>query len=232
MPLAELEGLEVTISAEGELVFEEPARVAGQIPQAWTVPGLSDDPHQRTLDRVLAPEGEAELPEADSLAPARPRGTGQAPPRDRGEAATRELIAGHARRERQRHELVAARLEHCRTLESEPQTRFRAARCLGDFMQEFGDEPEAVESLLMLGTLRMDFAHDYQSATRNIEEFLRRAPRHPKAELARYKLVLAAIDAGYIDHALTRARSYLRYYPNGQYVGRLLQRFPELKADI
>ena len=91
---------------------------------------------------------------------------------------------------------------------------------------------DAVEGLLLLGTLRMDFAHDYQSATRNFEQFLRRAPQHPKAELARYKLVLATIDAGYIDSGRKYARTYLRYYPDGQYVGRILQRFPELKSAL
>jgi outer membrane protein assembly factor BamD (BamD/ComL family) len=99
-------------------------------------------------------------------------------------------------------------------------------------MKKFGDQPEAVEGLLLLGSLRMDFAHDYQSAARNFEEFLRRAPQHPKAELARYMLMLAAIEAGYIDDALQRGRTYLRHYPDGQYVGRILQRFPELKSEI
>jgi outer membrane protein assembly factor BamD (BamD/ComL family) len=99
-------------------------------------------------------------------------------------------------------------------------------------MRDFGDEPEAVEGLLMLGTLRMDFGHDYQSATRNFEEFLRRAPNHPKAELARYKLVLAAIEAGYIDRAIQRSRAYLHQHPDGQFVGRVLQRFPELKSEL
>ncbi|HVI02556.1 MAG TPA: tetratricopeptide repeat protein, partial [Enhygromyxa sp.] len=133
---------------------------------------------------------------------------------------------------RERKVAVESRLERCRALQDEPETRFRAARCLGDFMRDFGDQPEAVEGLLMLGTLRMDFAHDYQSATRNFEEFLRRAPKHPKAELARYKLVLAAIEAGYIDHAIQRARAYLHQYPDGEYVGRVLQRFPELKSEL
>jgi len=235
LPLAEQNGLLVSIADDGELTFEESQREPGQIPGSWTVPGLSSDPDARTLDRVLdrapARAGRASSPIGAINKPdARERD--QAEKRARGEAATRELITGMARSERERKVFVEGQLERCRELQAEPDTRFRAARCLGDFMRDYGDQPEAVEGLLMLGTLRMDFAHDYQSATRNFEEFLRRAPAHPKAELARYKLVLAAIEAGYIDRAIQRARTYLHHYPDGQYVGGILQRFPELKSAL
>ncbi len=225
----------ISISEDGELTFEERSDVLGQIPATWTVPGLSDDPAQRTLDRVLDPEPEPELTASRSRQSApEPRTGGRVEQVvvDDGKAATLELIDRQLRRERERKNTVEGALERCRELQAEPETRFRAARCLGDFMKEFGDQPEAVEGLLLLGTLRMDFAHDYQSATRNIEEFLRRAPQHPKAEHARYMLMLAAIEAGYIDDALQRGRTYLRHHPDGQYVGRVLQRFPELKSAI
>ncbi|MFO7566828.1 MAG: FecR domain-containing protein [Enhygromyxa sp.] len=232
LPLLEQSELRISLSKDGELTFEESNRVAGQIPTSWTVPGLSDDPAERSIDRVLDPDA--------SAPPARPRvassavasHSSHANRRDDGEEATRRLIRGYARAERERKVALEGRLERCRELQSEPETRFRAARCLGDFMRDFGDQPEAVEGLLMLGTLRMDFAHDYQSATRNFEEFLRRAPNHPKAELARYKLMLAAIEAGYIDRAIQRGRAYLHQYPDGEYVGRVLQRFPELKSEL
>jgi hypothetical protein len=239
LPVSEHGELQDTISEDGELTFDDHSGVLGQIPATWTVPGLSDDPAQRTLDRVLDPDPAhetspshaiAEPPRAASRVTAKP--TGAAVAGDDGEAATLELIDRQLRRERERKSVVEGRLERCRELQAEPETRFRAARCLGDFMKEFGDQPEAVEGLLLLGTLRMDFAHDYQSAARNFEEFLRRAPQHPKAELARYMLMLAAIEAGYIDDALQRGRTYLRHYPDGQYVGRVLQRFPELKSEI
>jgi hypothetical protein len=238
LPVSEHGELHVTVSADGELMFDEHSGVLGQIPTTWTVPGLSDDPAQRTLDRVLDPDPALET--SPSQPPDQPRSTVlssaagrvHAKTVDDGKAATLELIDSQLRRERQRKSVVEGRLERCRELQAEPETRFRAARCLGDFMKEFGDQPEAVEGLLLLGTLRMDFAHDYQSAARNFEQFLRRAPQHPKAELARYMLMLAAIEAGYIDDALQRGRTYLRHYPDGQYVGRVLQRFPELKSEI
>ena len=236
LPISEQAELKVSISADGELTVEERSDALGQIPQTWTVPGLSDDPAQRTLDRVLDPDPDPELETSqrrpDVAAASRSGGRGEAAAVDDGKAATLELIDRSLRRERERKSTVEGRLERCRELQSEPETRFRAARCLGDFMKEFGDEPEAVEGLLLLGTLRMDFAHDYQSATRNIEEFLRRAPQHPKAEHARYMLMLAAIEAGYIDDAIQRGRTYLHHHPDGQYVGRVLQRFPELKSAI
>jgi hypothetical protein len=242
LPVSEHGELQISISENGELTIDERSGVLGQIPATWTVPGLSDDPAQRTLDRVLdpdpfhgpsGPEGEfASAPDRQDAPPQRTAGRVESNTLDDGEAATLELIDRQLRRERERKGTVEGRLERCRALQSEPETRFRAARCLGDFMKEFGDQPEAVEGLLLLGTLRMDFAHDYQSAARNFEEFLRRAPQHPKAELARYMLMLAAIEAGYIDDALQRGRTYLRHYPDGQYVGRILQRFPELKSEI
>jgi hypothetical protein len=258
LPVSEHGELQISISEDGELTIDERSGVLGQIPATWTVPGLSDDPAQRTLDRVLDPDpfygpsrtdpfygpsGSEGDPSPNPKAAPTPRTAGRIAPApirapswrsggDGGEAATLELIDRQLRRERERKGVVEGRLERCRALQSEPETRFRAARCLGDFMKEFGDQPEAVEGLLLLGTLRMDFAHDYQSAARNFEEFLRRAPQHPKAELARYMLMLAAIEAGYIDDALQRGRTYLRHYPDGQYVGRILQRFPELKSEI
>jgi hypothetical protein len=237
LPLLEQSELLVSISKDGELTFEESTREPGQIPTSWTVPGLSDDPAERTITRVLDPDAAAPLQPARERAPSAALVSASEPESGRrrrsdGEEATRRLINSHARAERERKAAVENQLERCRELQDEPETRFRAARCLGDFMHDYGDQPEAVEGLLMLGTLRMDFAHDYQSATRNFEEFLRRAPKHSKAELARYKLVLAAIEAGYIDHAVQRARAYLRQYPDGEYVGRVLQRFPELKSEI
>lgn len=233
LPISEQGELFVTISPEGELTFEERDAVLGQIPDTWTVPGLSDDPSQRTLDRVLDPEPELAAPRSrTAVAASRSAGRAEAQVTDDGEAATLELIDRQLRRERERKGAVEGALERCRELQAEPETRFRAARCLGDFMKQYGDQPEAVEGLLLLGTLRMDFAHDYQSATRNIEEFLRRGPQHPKAEHARYMLMLAAIEAGYIDDALQRGRTYLHHHPDGQYVGRVLQRFPELKSAI
>jgi hypothetical protein len=235
LPLLDQSELRVSISKDGELTFEDSPHEPGQIPTSWTVPGLSDDPAERTLDRVLDPDGSAALePEREPAASAPLASVSDSGRRRRtdGEEATRRLINSYARAERERKVVLEGRLERCRELQDEPETRFRAARCLGDFMRDYGDQPEAVEGLLMLGTLRMDFAHDYQSATRNFEEFLRRAPKHPKAELARYKLVLAAIEAGYIDQAIQRSRAYLYQYPDGEYVGRILQRFPELKSEI
>lgn len=234
LPLLEQSELLVSISKDGELTFEESTREPGQIPTSWTVPGLSDDPAQRTIARVLDPDATAPIQptRSRSVAVAASEPAAERPRPSDGEQATRRLINRYAGVERERRAAVESRLERCRALQEEPETRFRAARCLGDFMRDYGDQPEGVEGLLMLGTLRMDFAHDYQSATRNFEEFLRRAPAHPKAELARYKLVLAAIEAGYIDHAIQRARAYLHQYPDGEYVGRVLQRFPELKSEL
>jgi hypothetical protein len=47
-----------------------------------------------------------------------------------------------------------------------------------------------------------------------------------------YRLWLAATEDGRITEALTRARAYLDRYPNGSFVGKILQRFPELKNEL
>ncbi|NVB39057.1 FecR domain-containing protein [Pseudenhygromyxa sp. WMMC2535] len=225
---------------------ELPARVValGQIPDSWVVPGLSDDPSLRTLEHVFDPELGPELDSgADDTrglaAAAKPRDplarssvSSFMPRGDEEPRVDRSLLVDLAERERERKQTIERALERCRSLYEDSVTRFRAERCLSDFMKAHGREPEAVEGLLLLGTLRMDFGHDHQSAIRSFEEFLRRAPGHPKAELARYKLTLAAIDAGYIEQGRKSARAYLHHHPDGQHVGRILQRFPELKSAL
>ena len=99
-------------------------------------------------------------------------------------------------------------------------------------MRDYDEEPGVVEALLLIGILRMDFAHDYQAANLHFEEFLRRAPDHPKAELAHYKRWLASTESGQIPRALERGKAYLKRYPHGQYVGRILARYPELKDEL
>lgn len=234
LPLSERSQLVVAIAEDGDLIIDEANMDPGQIPQSWTVPGLSDDPGQRTLDRVFSDDVDADalvVANATRRRPDKARNARNTEPQER-RGPDQWVLDELAEAEAERSLSIDLELERCRDLYADGETRFRAARCLSDFMKDYGREPEAVEGLLLLGTLRMDFAHDYQSATRNIEEFLRRAPSHPKAELARYQLVLAAIDAGYIDRAISRSRHYLSLYPDGQYVGRILQRFPELKSAL
>jgi hypothetical protein len=119
-------------------------------------------------------------------------------------------------------------LERCRELYYEPENRYRAARCLSALMDKYGDDPLAVEGYLLIGILRMDFALDHRAADVKFTEFLQRAPDHPRAELAMYRLWLSSTEEGRIAEALERGHAYLKRYPNGRYVGRILQRFPEL----
>src|SRR5690606_7329185 len=123
-------------------------------------------------------------------------------------------------------------LERCRELYLDPETRYSAAGCLERFDQRFGDDPEAIEGLLLTGTLMMDFAQDYQAATLRFQEAIRKAPKHPAAETAMYKLTIIAIESGEISLGMSRGRDYLKHFPNGRYVGHILQRFPELRDAI
>jgi hypothetical protein len=203
----------------------------GQIPESWAVPGLVASGDMRRLDQVISAlppsQGEDELMlDGDTLDRRKLR---RRRPVDEGDDLLESLIE---ETQRARQAKLTADLQRCRELYASAETRFRAASCLTSFMRKYGDEPGAVEGLLLIGILRMDFAHDYQAANLYFEEFLRRAPDHPKAELAMYKRWLASTESGKIPEALTRGKQYLQRYAHGQYVGRILARFPELKDAL
>jgi TolA-binding protein len=132
--------------------------------------------------------------------------------------------------EASRRQELGARLERCRTLYEED--RYRAAECLASFLRKYGRSPLAAEGYMLVGILRMDYALDYRAADMAFQEFLRRSPRHPRAELAMYRLWLSATEDGRIGQAIERGRQYLERFPQGRYVGKIIQRFPELKAAI
>ncbi|MCH9683558.1 MAG: FecR domain-containing protein [Deltaproteobacteria bacterium] len=210
----------------------------GFIPSSWNVPGLPDDPKQRTLMHVPAPSAEATTFEVPVVRRRSPKNRGNAV----YEGDTSPMVVDDEAgdlidrlmqdvKETRGRELQAS-LDQCRTLYYS-RNRYRAARCLSTFITTYGDEPAAVEGHLLVGMLRMDFALDYRAADRAFEEFLRRAPRsHPSAELAMFRLWLSATEDGRITEALRRGRRYLKRFPNGKYVGKLLQRFDELKSDL
>lgn len=213
----------------------------GHIPKSWQVPGLSDDPALRTLAYIPAPTAEPttfDVPvtsKRPTPAAAEPVQYDAAPaPADlRGDEAG-DLIERLMKDVKvTRGKELQATLDGCRDLYASQRTRYRAARCLSDFISRYGNEPAAVEGYLLVGILRMDYALDYRAADNAFEEFLRRAPRnHPSAEMAMYRLWLSATEDGRISEALNRGRRYLKRFPDGKYVGKILQRFDELKADF
>jgi hypothetical protein len=212
----------------------------GRIPQNWNVPGLSQDPDKRTLTYIPARPGSAitvntlrvtgttGAPEEEAVTPARRT---DSPPRIGNESeALLDSLMRDAEATR-RKELQGA-LESCRALLSNADTRYRAAKCLSRFISKYGDDAAAVEGYLLVGMLRMDYALDYRAAEVAFQTFLRRAPDHPKAELALYRMWLSSVEDGRISQALDRGGKYLRRHPHGAYVGKILQRFPELKSAI
>lgn len=213
----------------------------GHIPKSWHVPGLSDDPALRTLGQIPAPTAEPtsfDVPVTSRRpsAPAAPstRATATVPADLRLDDEAGDLIERLMKDvEVTRAKELKATLDGCRALYNSQRTRYRAARCLSDFISRYGNEPAAVEGYLLVGILRMDYALDYRAADKAFEEFLRRAPKsHPSAEMAMYRLWLSATEDGRISEALERGRKYLRRFPDGKYVGKILQRFDELKADF
>ncbi|MEZ4448671.1 MAG: FecR domain-containing protein [Nannocystaceae bacterium] len=203
----------------------------GRIPTSWVVPGLPDAPSQRTLENLI---------EVSRRASARPRVSARALPRarptnsilapiDEG-AALLEMLVADAKATRA--EAIHADLSRCRELYVSPDTRYRSALCLGRVVEEHGDKAEAAEAHLLYGIQRMDYAGDYQAAIAEFDKFLEAAPDHPEAELARYRLWLAATEMGNLQEARRRGRDYLRTYPHGRYVGPILQRFDELVSEL
>ncbi len=211
----------------------------GRIPGNWNIPGLPDDPALRTLANVPARPGSPTwyvpsirvtgttgAPEEEE--PAVPATTRRAVENEGNDLIQDLLREAEATR---RKELLAS-LERCRALYDSHETRYRAARCLASFIDKYGNDPLAAEGYLLVGILRMDYALDYRAAEAAFQTFLRRAPNHQYAEMALYRMWLSSTEDGRISEALQRGRSYLRRYPHGRYVGKIIQRFPELKADL
>jgi ferric-dicitrate binding protein FerR (iron transport regulator) len=204
----------------------------GTIPASWVVPGLPAAASLRRLENILIP---APLPEPSRERPTVARSDRRytsslaAAKADDGQALIDKLVrdAAETRREEGR-----AALEHCKSLYQSAQSRYLSARCLTRFMADHGDDEDLVEGHLLIGILRMDFANDYPAAKLAFQRFLERAPDHPEAELARYRLWLANIEHGDVPGAVERGREYLRRYPNGKYAGKILQRFPKLVSEL
>jgi ferric-dicitrate binding protein FerR (iron transport regulator) len=211
----------------------------GRIPDDWHVPGL---PHGefRTLEYV--PATNDETPDFE-LSMGKPS-SGQSSPmtiepipdtprrnarRDDGQDIIEALVRDTEASKRQE---MLDKLENCRSLYYSPKRRYQAASCLSSFVSKYGNDPAAAEGYLLTGMLRMDYALDYKAAEKAFETFLQRAPKHSNAEVAHYRMWLSAVEDGRISVAMQRARKYLSKYSDGRYVGRILQRFPELKSEL
>lgn len=203
----------------------------GTIPPSWVVPGLPDVQGLRRVEHIVV------------RAPAivTPRAPGERSPSDRsyksrlvphGDDDGQSLIDKLVRDTRaSKREQLMASLAHCQSLYESAETRYLSARCLTQFMSEHGDD-DIVEGHLLIGILRMDFANDYPAAKQAFQKFLTRAPDHPDAEVARYRLWLASTENGDIHEAIEHGRDYLRRYPDGRYAGKILQRFPQLVSEL
>jgi hypothetical protein len=219
---------------------------AARIPAGWYVPGVPSDPALRTLAQVPERLGDSTVTvikgpirvtgttgaeETVSLQPVDPlRGRPKARKvENEGDDLIQDLMADAAATRRK--ELRRA-LEQCRDYYTSHDTRYLAGPCFGKFLEKYDDHPLAAEAYLLRGMLRHDYALDYRAAERDIKTYLGRAPNGRAAEKARYRLWLAATDDGRISEALARGRAYLDRYPNGAFVGKILQRFPELKHEL
>ncbi len=226
------------VTAALPLSNDPESMATGQIPASWVVPGLPAEPSARLLSAVPSPERVAEPPRHGPVALVTARRERHQPRASDTSLAAREddgeelltILVRDAQRSRQAE--IRATMERCRRYYEDTEERYRAATCLASFLKRYGNSPLAVEGYLLVGILRMDYAMDFDAADMAFQEFLSRAPHHAHAELARYRLWLSATEDGRISQALERGREYLQRYPNGRYVGRVLQRFPELKSTL
>jgi hypothetical protein len=202
-----------------------------QIPATWVVPGLPEDPEHRTIEHVLAWGGREDLAGEPVRGAPTPRRQAHRPAvvQDNEGADLMAMLMRDA--EATREEELTRHLARCRDLYDSLETRHAAAICVRKFMTAYGQDARAVEGYLLNGMLRMDYALDYRAAEVAFREFLARAPTHEKAELAHYRLWLVSTEAGRIAAAVAQGRAYLTRYPDGRYVGQVLQRFPELKSS-
>lgn len=221
-----------------------------RVPPSWHVPGLPTESKNRTLAYVpeRARGGVIEGPSirvmgttgghgnraaSTARGPSQPEPLPIKPPPRRvendGDDLIADLMKGAAAARRK--ELRAA-LANCRDLYSANETRYLAATCIGKFLKEYDAHPLAAEAYLLRGMLRMDYALDYKTAEVDLQTYLRRAPNGRQVEKAQYRLWLAATEDGRISVALDRGRAYLEAYPNGRFVGKIIQRFPELKSSL
>jgi hypothetical protein len=211
----------------------------GRIPGNWNVPGLPEDAQFRTLAHVPARAGTQTFKGPSIRVIGRPGASSRAEPLRRKPAARQvedegyDLLEDLVREtERTRRKEMAAHLASCKVLYDSHQTRYRAAKCFANFIGKYDGDPAAADAWLMLGILRMDYALDYKAAEVALSTFLRRAPGDPNAETAVYRMWLSAVEDGRISVALARGRQYLQRYGDGRYVGKILERFPELKSHI
>ena len=200
----------------------------GTVPPSWIVPGLSNERGLRRIEHIVvrapAAAGRRRAERPASRAP-----VGRHDVRgDDGQALIDKLVRDT--RISRRDQLMAS-LARCQRLYESAETRYLSARCLTRFMRDHGDD-DIAEGHLLIGILRMDFANDYPAAKQAFSKFLARAPSHPDAELARYRLWLASTENGDIHEAIGHGRDYLRRYPDGKYAGKILQRFPRLVSEL
>lgn len=222
------------LSDESQPHGDDEPTADGTVPASWVVPGLPDAPAMRRLEYVLtrAPITSLTLLHEPPtiVRPSRRASSQLAPAKDDDGQSLIDKLVEDA--DVSRREASIAELGRCKELYQSPQTRYLSARCFTGFMAEHGDDAAVVEGHLLIGILRMDYANDYPAAKLAFERFLERAPGHPDAELARYRLWLANTERGAIHEAIDCGREYLRRYPTGKYTGKILQRFPKLVSEL
>ncbi len=240
--------LPISVDAAAGAAGAAGGSLEARVPSSWHVPGLPTDLQNRTLAyvpersrtgviegpsiRVMGTGGNS-AHASSGVSERQPEALPIKPPARRvendGDDIIADLMKGAATARRK--ELLAA-LANCRDLYATNDTRYLAATCIGKFLGAYDDHPLAAEAYLLRGMLRMDYALDYKTAEMDLKTYLRRAPNGRQVEKANYRLWLSATEDGRITVALDRARAYLDAYPNGRFVGKIIQRFPELKSSL
>ncbi|MCU0664467.1 MAG: tetratricopeptide repeat protein [Myxococcota bacterium] len=97
-----------------------------------------------------------------------------------------------------------------------------ALHCFNEFLRAFPGGHREADARLWRGALyQQDSQRKWADAERDLHAFIRTKPNHPRAEEARYRLVIGRYKLGDERGALRMIDEYNLYYPTGMYKARL-----------
>ncbi len=92
-----------------------------------------------------------------------------------------------------------------------------AARCFDSFLKSFPNAHRAPDARLHRGAFYQELENRWSAAERDLMAFIKAKPRHPRAEEARYRVVLGRYQMRDERGALRMIDNYLSKHPKGQY---------------
>ncbi len=89
--------------------------------------------------------------------------------------------------------------------------------CFNQFLRAFPGGHHGPDARLWRGVLYQEIDKNWASAERDLLSFIRARPRHPRADEARYRVVIGRFQVGDKRGTLRMISEYMRKHPQGQY---------------